>query len=107
MHSQGFLHHFAHDFDRTFEIEALTWTHVQFKRNGIQFFLAMYRQVSALGQVLADQAINVFVAAALPGAVRVTELDRYAGLLGDLRMARHLSSLVVGHALAGRQRHPV
>ena len=83
MHSQGFLHHFAHDFDRTFEIEALTWTHVQLKRNGIQFFLAMYRQVSALGQVLADQAINVFVTAALPWAVRITKINSDPGLLGD------------------------
>ena len=107
MHSQGFLHHFAHDFDRTFEIEALTWTHVQLKRNGIQFFLAMYRQVSALGQVLADQAINVFVAAALPRAVRVTEVDRHTGSLGDLGVLCHFPALVVGHALAHRQRHVI
>ena len=106
-HSHGLLHHLTHNFDGALEVEALTRTHVQLRCDGIQFFLAMYRQVCAFGQVLADQAINVFVAAALPGAVRVTELDRYAGLLGDLRMARHLSSLVVGHALAGRQRHPV
>jgi len=107
LHSQGFLHHFAHDFDRTFEIEALTWTHVQLKRNGIQFFLAMYRQVSALGQVLADQAINVFVAAALPRAVWVTEVDRHTGSLGDLGVLCHFPALVVGHALAHRQRHVI
>ena len=100
-------HYFCHDLNRAFPIEALARSDVQFVGNGIQLLLAVYRQIRAFGKVLADQSVDVLVAAALPGAVRVTELDRYAGLLGDLRMARHLSSLVVGHALAGRQRHPV
>src|SRR5690606_39373131 len=42
-----------------------------------QFLLAVYRQVRALGQVLADQSIDVLVAAALPGAVRVAKVDRH------------------------------
>ena len=100
-------HQLGHDLDGALEAEALTRPNVQFVGNSIQLLLAVYRQIRAFGKVLADQSVDVLVAAALPGAVRVTELDRYAGLLGDLRMARHLSSLVVGHALAGRQRHPV
>ena len=60
-----------------------------------------------LGQVLTDQTVDVFVAAALPRAVRVAKVDRYAGFLGDLGVSRHLPALVVGHALAHRQRHAV
>ncbi len=53
-HSHGFLHHLAHDFDRALEIEAFTGAHIQFQGDGIQLLLAVYRQVSPLGQVLAD-----------------------------------------------------
>ena len=106
-HSQGFLHHLSHDFDRAFEIEALTGAHIQLQGDGIQLLLAVYRQVSPLGQVLADQAVDVFVATALPGAVRVAEVNSDPCLLGDFSMPRHLPALVVGHALAHRQRHAV
>ena len=106
-HSHGLLHHLAHNFDWAFEVEALTRTHVQLQCDGIQFFLAVYRQVCAFGQVLADQAIDVFVATALPRAVRVAEVNRHPSLLGDFSMPRHFSTLVVGHALAHRQRHAI
>lgn len=106
-HSHGFLHYFVHDFDRALEVEALARTHVQLQCNGVEFFLAVYRQVRALGQVLADQTVDVFVAAALPGAVRVAEVDRYAGSLGDFGVSHHLPALVVGHTLAHRQRHTI
>ena len=38
----------------------------------------MGAEVGALGEVLGQQAIGVLVGAALPGAVRVTEVDRQA-----------------------------
>ncbi len=85
-HSHGLLHHLAHNFDWAFEVEALTRAHVQLQCDGIQFFLAVYRQVCAFGQVLADQAVDVFVAAALPGAVRVAEVNRHPSRRIDLSM---------------------
>ncbi len=106
-HSQGFLHHLTHDFDRALKVEALTRTHIQLQCNGVEFFLAVYRQVRALGQVLANQAVDVFVAAALPRAMRIAEEYRHTGSLGDLSVPRHLPPLVVGHALAHRQRHAI
>lgn len=106
-HSHGLLHHLVHNFDWAFEVEALTRSHVQLQRNGVQLLLAMYRQVCALGQVLANQAVDVFVAAALPGAVRVAKVDRHAGSLGDLGVSCHLPALVVSHALAHLQRHAI
>ncbi|PAV66370.1 hypothetical protein WR25_04289 [Diploscapter pachys] len=107
LHRHCFFHHLGHHFNRTFPVKAFAWPNVQLVGNGIQLFLAVYRQVCALGQVLADQAIDVLVAAALPGAVRVTEVDGHPRLLGDLGMPGHLPALVIGHALAHRQRHPV
>jgi hypothetical protein len=85
----------------------MTLAHIKLQRDGIQLFLAVSRQVRALGQVLAYQAVDFFVAAALPAAVWVAEVDRYAGSLGDLGVPRHLPALVVGHALAHRQRHTI
>ena len=35
-HSHGLLHHLAHNFDWAFEVEALTRSHVQLQRNGVQ-----------------------------------------------------------------------
>ena len=84
-------HYFCHDLNRAFPIEALARSDVQFVGNGIQLLLAVHRQVRALGRVLADQAVDVLVAAALPGAVWVAEVDRHTGLLGDFRVPRHLS----------------
>lgn len=98
-HSHGFLHHLAHDFDRALEIEAFTGAHIQLQGDGIQLLLTVYRQVSPLGQVLAYQAVDVFVATALPGAVRVAEVNSDPCLLGDFSMPRHLPALVVGVAV--------
>ena len=106
-HCHGILHDLSHHLDGAFEVEALARSHVQLQRNGVQLLLAMYRQVCALGQVLANQAVDVFVAAALPGAVWVAEVDRHAGSLGDLGVSRHLPALVVSHALAHLQRHAI
>lgn len=105
--SLGFLQYLTHDFDRTLYIEALMWTHVQSQCDGTQLFLAVYRQVHSLGQVLSDKAVDVIVATTLPRAVRVKEVDRHAGLLGALRVYRHLLALVVGYALAHCQRHAI
>lgn len=89
------------------EVEALTRAHIQLQSDGIQLFLAVNLQICALGLALADQALDVFVAAALPRAMRVAEEDRHTGSLGDLGVSHHLPALVVGHALAHCQRHPI
>lgn len=66
--SHGAVHHLADDFDQALEVEALARAHVQLQRDGIQLLLAMFRNVCAFGQILANQAVDVFVAATLPGA---------------------------------------
>ena len=57
-HCHGILHDLSHHLDGAFEVEALARSHVQLQRNGVQLLLAVYRQVCAFGQVLADQAIE-------------------------------------------------
>jgi len=70
--------------------------------NGIELFLAVHRKVRALGQELADQPVGVLARAALPGAVRVTEVHHHAGVGRQLAVAHHLLALVVGQCLAHR-----
>jgi hypothetical protein len=81
--------------------------HIQLQRNAIKLLLAVFRQVRARGPVVTDQAVDIFVSATLPRTVRGAEVNRYAGFLGDLGVLGHLPALVVGHALAHRQRHTI
>ena len=60
--------------------------------------MGVARQIGALGQVLTQQAVGVFVAASLPGAVRIAEAHRYAGLLAELLVHGHLPALGLRHA---------
>ena len=57
------------------EVEICSWARVQAMRNGIQLALRGARQVCALGQVLAQQAIRILVGAALPGAAVSTNAN--------------------------------
>jgi len=63
----------------------------------VELLLAERREVGAFGQVLAQQAVGVLVDAALPRAVRVGEVDLYAGDFGQLLMLCHFPPLVVGY----------
>ena len=62
-------------FCRCSPVEGFAWPRVQRVGNGVQFFCAVLAEVSALGKVLAQQTIGVLVAAALPRALRVTEVN--------------------------------
>ena len=52
----------------------------------------MERQVSLLGQVLPQQPVGVFVCAALPGTVGITEVD--------LHVCGHTEGFVLGHLVS-------
>lgn len=56
--------------------------------NGVKLIPTVAREVGPSGQVLTHKSVGVLVGAALPWAVRVTEVHR------------HLPPLVVRHALA-------
>ena len=63
--------------------QAFSGSHVDFVGNEIELLLAVARQIGALGQVLADQAVGVFIGATLPRALRVAEVHRDASGLGE------------------------
>src|SRR3954466_7203087 len=73
--------------------------------DGVEFGFRENRQGSALGEVLAQQAISVLVGAALPRRMRVGEVNAQARERGQLAMAGHLLALVVGQGEAQRGRH--
>ena len=52
-----------------------------------------------LGQILSDEAVGVFIGAALPGVIRGAEVECYAPPLFDLGVAMELSSVVGGEGL--------
>src|SRR5437899_11899749 len=55
----------------------------------------MVREVRSLWQILTQQAIGVFVAATLPGTVRMSEVDFDAGFFSQFRMLCHFAPLVI------------
>src|SRR2546422_4082253 len=52
------------------------------------------------GEVLAEQAVAVFIAAALPRAVRIAEEDADVGVDGELHVLGHFLALVPGECAA-------
>ena len=66
------------DFQGRGKVETFPRACVQPIGDGVQLTLGVARQVCALGQVLAQQAICILVGATLPGAVRIgkEDLDR-------------------------------
>src|SRR6266545_4977261 len=76
--------------------EGLAWTAVECERDGGELVGAVSAEVGAPGEVLAQQAVGVLVAAALPGAVRVAEVDLDAGVDPQLCVLGHLRALIPG-----------
>jgi len=76
-------------------VETFSWARAQPMRDGVQLALRVARQVRALGQVLAQQAICVFIGAALPGAVRIGKKDLDREPLGQLLVLGHLFPSIV------------
>jgi hypothetical protein len=77
-----------------------SWSGIEFEGDVIQVILGEAGQVGSLGQVLAQQAVGVFVRSALPWAVRIGEVHLDAGALGQLLVSAHFLALVVGQRLA-------
>ena len=78
-------------FCRALPSEALTRTSIKLPGDGIKLDLSKTEAVCSLGQLLPEQSIGVLVAAALPRAVRVGEVDLDAGHLGEPFGLRHFT----------------
>ena len=56
--------------------------------------LAMDREVGPFWKVLPQQAVGIFIAASLPGASRITEVDVDAGSDAELMVPGHFFSAI-------------
>ena len=86
------------------EAERFARPSVWLPSDGIQFFLSEAAQVAALGQVLSQHAVGVFVDAALPGTMPVGEVHLHPGAFRQFLVCRHFAPLIVrqGQALLCR-----
>src|SRR4051812_21420828 len=66
---------FVQGLGRRFPAKSFAGPGVEGERDGCQGIGIMHAEVGSLGKVLAQQPVGVLVRAALPGAVRVTEVD--------------------------------
>src|SRR4029453_19228412 len=82
------------------EAQGLSRTAIQLGGDGVQRCLAELTEVSAPGEVLAKQAVGVFVGAALPGTARVTERDLNTGVNRELQVLGHLLAVIPGQRAA-------
>src|SRR5262245_65017076 len=60
---------------RRLKSQCFAWTLVQPQSDTIERRLWMQGKVGSLGEVLTQQAVGIFIRSALPGALRVTEVD--------------------------------
>ena len=63
------------EFCGCFPAEGFAWSCVEQHGDIVELFLGEDAEIAAFGQVLAEQAVGIFVDAALPWAVRVGEVD--------------------------------
>ena len=66
---------FLEELSRCSVVESFSRSIVEFLDDVVQVALGEGMQVGFLGDVLAEQAVGVFVCAALPGAVGIGEVD--------------------------------
>jgi len=83
--------------DRKFPVRRLAWPSVQPVGNFVQSLLRNQRAIRAFWQILAQQAIGVFIAAAPPWAVRIRKVNLHASMGRDFGVAGHFTALVVRH----------
>src|SRR5215204_2259017 len=76
--------------------EGLAGAAVERGRDGVELGRRVLAEVGAFREVLAQQAVGVLVGAALPGALRVAEVDGQPGVDAQLRVLGHLGALVPG-----------
>lgn len=92
---------FIEDLERRSEAEPLARSCVKFARDGVAQVLAKAGHALTFRQVLPNQAVGVFVAAALPRVVRGGEVKDGAGMLLDLLVIVELRAIITGD---GRKR---
>jgi len=93
------LHEFGEGLDWAPPVQGLARPVVEQIGHGIKRILVMHRQVCPFGHHLPQQSIGVLARAPLPRTVRIAEVHPDAGGAGQLTVACHLATLVVGQRL--------
>ena len=93
------------DFHGRGEVKTCSWGRVRAVGDGAQLALRVPRQVRALGQVLAQQPIRVFIGAALPQAVRIGKENLDREPLGQALVLGHLFAPTVRQGLPQQRGH--
>lgn len=75
--------HVRRDFLGRRNVETFARACVQPIGDGVRLPLGVARQIGALRQVLTEQAIRVFIGAALPGTMRISKEDADREALGQ------------------------
>ena len=96
---------FRIDFQGRRKVQTFSGARVQPMGDGVQFALAVARQVRAFGHVLAQQAIRVLGGATLPGAIRIGNGDVDREPLGQLLVLSHFFPTIIGQRFAQQGRH--
>jgi hypothetical protein len=91
---------FVEGFGGGLPAEGLAGSAVECGGDGVEVLTRVSREVGAFGEVLAQQAVGVLVGTALPGAVRVAEVDRQPGVDTQSGVWGHLGALVPGQRSA-------
>ncbi len=79
-------------FCRCLPTQCFARARVQRVGDGAQLVSTMLAEIRALGEVLAEQTVGVFVTATLPWALRVAEVDLETGIDPQLRVLGHLGA---------------
>ena len=88
------------DFEGALEVETLPGPMVQGVDNAAQSLGGDLREVSALGQVLAQEAVGVLVGASLPGMVGMSEVDEQVQPLFQFERTGEFASVVQRQTVA-------
>ena len=90
----------SEDLVRRHKVEDFSWSVIEAFGDDVEVILAVSGKVGSLGEVLPDEAVGIFVAAALPGAIGIGEEDLNSGVVGQLGMSGHFSAAIIGEGFA-------
>jgi hypothetical protein len=96
----GLCHQCREDLVGCQKVEYFAGSVVEALGDDVEVGLAVGAKVSPLGEILPDQPVGVFVAAPLPRAVGISEVDLDARILGEVFVAGHFGSPIVGEGFA-------
>ena len=77
-------------------VQTFSGSGVQPLRDGIELALRVAGQVRALGQILAQQAIRIFISPALPRAMRIGKEHLDGQPLSQALVVGHLLAPIIG-----------